>query len=115
MPASYQSADVTHARAGRSVARRIHVAAPDSDQIRNILAAHHAVLASGGARLVQARHWRPVTRVDVGGTEYAVKQYARGSVGARVRRLLRGTRARAAGRRCEVLEALGIAAAPPVG
>src|SRR5438105_9393363 len=105
MPASYQSADVTHARAGRSVARRVQAAAPDSDQLLNILAAHHAVLASGGARLVQARHWRPVTRVEVGGTEYAVKQYARGSGCSRVRRLLCGTRARAASRRYDLLEA----------
>src|SRR5207248_2304439 len=49
------------------------------------------------------------------GTEYAVKQYARGSASSHVRRLLCGTRARAVGRRYRILQALGIDTAAPVG
>src|SRR5438093_1543531 len=60
------------------------------------LAAHRHVLSTGGLRLIQARHWRPVTRVRVDAAELAVKQYAAGSLGSRLRAAVLGSRARGA-------------------
>ena len=76
-----------------------------------ILREHRQVLLSGGAGLIQGRHWRPVTRVECEGASYAVKQYARGSMGARLRRLAFGSRALRAARRCRRLLTAGIPAA----
>ena len=53
--------------------------------------------------------------MEVGGAEFAVKQYARGSAGARLRRLLRGSRARAAGRRYALWRRAGLLPLPPLG
>lgn len=63
-------------------------------ELVGILEEHRRILVEGGPELVQARKWRPVTRVGAAGVEYAVKQYGRGSVGSRIRRMLRGTKAR---------------------
>ena len=115
MALSQQSTYVPNTGFGRERLRcRGAMAEVDPDRILGILTAHRAILASGGDRLVQARHWRPVTRVESGGAEYAVKQYARGSAGSRLRRLVAGSRAGDAIRRFGILEALGIAAAPPI-
>src|SRR5438045_9611658 len=60
MALSQQSTYVPNTGFGRERLRcRGAMAEVDPDQILGILTAHRATLASGGARLVQARHWRP--------------------------------------------------------
>jgi hypothetical protein len=83
-------------------------------EVYAILEEHHRIRRQGGAGLIQARHWRPVTRVALGGREFAVKQYAAGAVGARVRRRLAGSRAHRAWRSQRELAARGVPSAPAV-
>jgi hypothetical protein len=100
----------------RAPAQRLRVrCAPawSPEAILAAVAAHRQILKAGGPRLIQARHWRPVTRVDVAGRELAVKQYSHGAPGSRLRAALFGSRARRAWRGFQQLRACRLPAAPP--
>jgi Lipopolysaccharide kinase (Kdo/WaaP) family len=86
----------------------------EAGAIQAILSEHHGILARGGPRLVQPRHWRPVTRVALGEREFAVKQYGAGAFGARLRCRLAGSRARRAWGAHQELAGRDVPTAPPV-